>query len=299
VTTTESPARPAGSLSRPATGETAGGTLPTSALATPGSRPAIETRALTRTFGEVVAVDALDLTVGDEIFGLLGPNGAGKTTTIKMLITLLPPTSGTAHVAGLDVARQSGAVRRRIGYVPQLLSADGGLTGRENLALSAGLYHLTGNRRERIDEALRFMDLDSVGDRVVRTYSGGMIRRLELAQAMLHEPEVLFLDEPTVGLDPTGRDAVWERVRELRARRGTTILLTTHYMEEADALCDRIAVMHRGKIAAIGTPDELKAQVGPEATLDDVFRQATGSAIDAGGTFRDVARTRRTASRLG
>jgi len=264
-----------------------------------GTAAAIETEALTARFGDVVAVDALDLTVDDEIFGLLGPNGAGKTTTIKMLITLLPPTSGTARVAGLDVVREASAVRQRIGYVPQLLSADGGLTGRENLDLSAGLYHLPGDRRARIAEALRFMDLEPVANRLVRTYSGGMIRRLELAQAMLHEPEVLFLDEPTVGLDPTGRDAVWDRVRELRARRGTTILLTTHHMDEADALCERVAIMHRGKIAAIGTPAELKARVGPGATLDDVFRHATGSAIDAGGTYRDVARTRRTASRLG
>ena len=264
-----------------------------------GTAAAIETEALTARFGDVVAVDALDLTVDDEIFGLLGPNGAGKTTTIKMLITLLPPTSGTARVAGLDVVREASAVRQRIGYVPQLLSADGGLTGRENLDLSAGLYHLPGDRRARIAEALRFMDLEPVANRLVRTYSGGMIRRLELAQAMLHEPEVLFLDEPTVGLDPTGRDAVWDRVRELRARRGTTILLTTHHMDEADALCERVAIMHRGRIAAIGTPAELKARVGPGATLDDVFRHATGSAIDAGGTYRDVARTRRTASRLG
>ena len=264
-----------------------------------GTVAAIETEALTARFGDVVAVDALDLTVDDEIFGLLGPNGAGKTTTIKMLITLLPPTSGTARVAGLDVVREASAVRQRIGYVPQLLSADGGLTGRENLDLSAGLYHLPGDRRARIAEALRFMDLEPVANRLVRTYSGGMIRRLELAQAMLHEPEVLFLDEPTVGLDPTGRDAVWDRVRELRARRGTTILLTTHHMDEADALCERVAIMHRGRNAAIGTPAELKARVGPGATLDDVFRHATGSAIDAGGTYRDVARTRRTASRLG
>ena len=261
---------------------------------------AIATHQLTRRFDEVVAVDRLDLTVDDEVFGLLGPNGAGKTTTIKMLITLLPPTSGTAEVAGFDVARDAGAVRRRIGYVPQLLSADGALTGRENLELSAGLYHLPrAERAGRIEEALRFMEIDTVADRVVRTYSGGMIRRLELAQAMLHRPAVLFLDEPTVGLDPTGRDAVWARIRELRDLDRTTILLTTHHMDEADVLCDRVAIMHRGVVAAIGTPAELKAAVGPKATLDDVFRTATGTAIDAGGTYRDVARTRRTASRLG
>ncbi len=261
---------------------------------------AVRTHELTRRFDDVVAVDGLDLVVDDEIFGLLGPNGAGKTTTIKMLITLLPPTSGEAHVAGFDVVRQPSLVRRRIGYVPQLLSADGALTGRENLDLSARLYHLPGDERaSRVDEALRFMELEGAADRIVRTYSGGMIRRLELAQAMLHRPSVLFLDEPTVGLDPTGRDAVWGRIRELRDRDGTTIVLTTHHMDEADALCDRVAVMHRGAIAAIGTPTELKDAIGPGATLDDVFRAATGTAIDAGGTYRDVARTRRTASRLG
>jgi ABC-2 type transport system ATP-binding protein len=261
---------------------------------------AIKTTQLTRRFDRLVAVDRLDLTVRDEVFGLLGPNGAGKTTTIKMLITILPPTSGQAEVAGYDVVRHAGAVRRTIGYVPQLLSADGALTGRENLELSAGLYHLPrAERASRIGEALRFMEIDEVADRLVRTYSGGMIRRLELAQAMLHGPSVLFLDEPTVGLDPTGRDAVWARIRELRDRDGTTILLTTHHMDEADALCDRVAVMHHGVVAAIGTPAELKAEVGPGATLNDVFRKATGAAIDAGGTYRDVARTRRTARRLG
>jgi ABC-2 type transport system ATP-binding protein len=258
---------------------------------------AVETAALTRRFGDVVAVDGLDLRVDDEVFGLLGPNGAGKTTTLKMLITLLPPSSGSARVAGFDVAVSARQVRRQIGYVPQLLSADGALTGRENLELSAGLHHLRG-AADRIEAALAFMDLTSVADRLVRTYSGGMIRRLELAQAMLPDPQVLFLDEPTVGLDPTGREAVWRRVRELREREGTTVVLTTHHMEEADALCDRIAIMHRGRVAAIGTPAELKAAVGPDATLDDVFRHATGSAIEAEGGYRDVARTRRTASRL-
>ena len=276
------------------TGATRHGDLPASGHA------AIDIHGLVRRFDDVVAVAGIDLTVDDEVFGLLGPNGAGKTTTIKMLTTLLPPTAGEARVAGYDVARRPGEVRRRIGYVPQLLSADGALTGRENLLLSAQLYHLPrGERSSRIEEALRFMDLSEVADRTVRTYSGGMIRRLELAQAMLHRPDVLFLDEPTVGLDPTGRDAVWGRIRELRDRFGTTILMTTHYMDEADVMCDRVAVMHRGAIARIGTPSALKAAIGPEASLDDVFRDATGAGIDSGGTFRDVARTRRTASRLG
>ena len=264
--------------------------------------PAIETSGLTRRFKELVAVDRLDLEVQPgELFGLLGPNGAGKTSTIKMLITLLPPSDGSAKVAGLDVVRQSRQVRRSIGYVPQLLSADGSMTGYENLLVSARLYHLgNGERRARIEEALDFMRLGDAGDRLVREYSGGMIRRLELAQAMLHRPVVLFLDEPTVGLDPIARSAVWEHVRRLRNEDGTTILLTTHYMEEADELCDRVAVMHLGRIGAIGSPEELKAGVGPGATLDEVFRHVTGANIDeSGGGYREVARTRRTARRLG
>jgi ABC-2 type transport system ATP-binding protein len=261
----------------------------------------IVTHALTRRYGAVTAADSVDLEVeAGEVFGLLGPNGAGKTTTIKMLITLLPPTSGTALVAGADIIHEPGQVRRRIGYVPQLVSADGSLSGRENLRLSARLYHLHREDREHdIEEGLEFMGLADVGDRLVRTYSGGMVRRLELAQAMLHRPSVLFLDEPTVGLDPTARAAVWERVRRLRDRDGTTILMTTHYMDEADELCDRIAMMHAGRIAAIGTPTELKDQIGPGATLDDVFAELSGTSLEIGGRFRDISRTRRTAQRLG
>jgi ABC-2 type transport system ATP-binding protein len=261
----------------------------------------IVTRRMTRRFGDVVAVDSLDLSVPQgEILGLLGPNGAGKTTTIKILTTLIPPTSGSATVAGSDIRDAPAMVRRRIGYVPQLVSADGSLTGRENLRLSARLYHLPGDRRDAsIANALTFMGLSDAADRMVRTYSGGMVRRLELAQAMLHRPAVLFLDEPTVGLDPTARAAVWERVRGLRDQHGTTILLTTHYMEEADELCDRIGIMHRGRLVALGTAKELKHGIGPEASLEDVFADLTGAGIETGGTFRDVGRTRRTAKRLG
>ena len=237
------------------------------------------------------------------MFGLLGPNGAGKTTTIKMLITLLPPTSGTATVAGHDISHEPRLVRRSIGYVPQLLSSDGALSARENLDISGRLYHIPGGeRRERIDDALEFMGLVEVGDNLVRTFSGGMVRRLEIAQAMLHGPPVLFLDEPTVGLDPTARRAVWEHVQELREREGTTILLTTHYMDEAAELCERVGIMHLGALVALGTPESLADQVGPGASLDDVFTHFTGSDLDAapaGGTYRDLARTRRTARRLG
>jgi len=260
----------------------------------------ITTAALTRRYDELVAVDALDLEVRRGlIFGLLGPNGAGKTTTIKMLTTLLPPTSGSAVVAGFEVAAHPREVRARIGYVPQLVSADGALTARENLVLSARLYRLPRPERQaRIAAALEFMGLTGAADQLVRTYSGGMIRRLELAQAMLHRPTVLFLDEPTIGLDPLARRTVWERLEELRAQWGTTVLITTHDMEEADALCDELALMHQGRLAALGTPEQLKARLGPEATLDDVFEQVAGGTIEAGGSYRDVSRARRIARRL-
>lgn len=236
-----------------------------------------------------------------EIFGLLGRNGAGKTTLIKMLTTLLPPTSGMATVAGFDVVHQASAVRRVIGYVPQLVSADGMLTGYENLRVFARLYDIPRAQREsRIADALAFMDLESVSRNLVRTYSGGMIRRLEIAQCMLHRPLVLFLDEPTVGLDPVARDAVWERIMQLRADYGATILLTTHYMEEADELCDRIVLMLSGKLTASGTPAELKASIGGgDVTLDDVFEHYTGGSLESGGGYRETARNRRTARRLG
>lgn len=267
--------------------------------------PAIGIHELTKRFDALTAVDALTLDVGaGEVFGLLGPNGAGKTTTIKMLITLLPPSGGTATVAGHDIHRDPRLVRRSIGYVPQLLSSDGALTARENLMTSARLYHLpTPERRSRIDEALRFMALESAADRLVRTFSGGMVRRLEIAQAMLHRPEVLFLDEPTVGLDPNARRAVWGHIRDLRQAEGTTILLTTHYMDEAAELCGRVGFMHLGKLVALGTPAELSRRAGPGKDLDDAFTYFTGSELseagEQGGQFRDVARTRRTARRLG
>ncbi len=265
-------------------------------------RPILTTEMLSKKYGELKAVDALTVTVGSgEVFGLLGPNGAGKTTVIKMLTTLLPPTSGNAGVAGFDVVRKAPLVRRLIGYVPQLLSADGALTGEENLQVSALLYDIPRAEREpRIREALEFMDLASVSKKLVRTYSGGMIRRLEIAQSILHRPRVLFLDEPTVGLDPMARHAVWERVSQLRAEYGTTILLTTHYMDEADQLCDRVAFMHLGRVTALGTPGDLKRSIGGNGTtLDDVFAHFTGGALDEGGSFRETAATRRNVRRLG
>jgi ABC-2 type transport system ATP-binding protein len=261
--------------------------------------PAIVTAALTRRFGALTAVDGLDLAVpGGAIFGLLGTNGAGKTTVIKMLTTLLPPSAGTARVAGFDIRRDAPQVRRHIGYVSQMLSADGELTGYENLLISAKLYGLSRReRRERIEESLRFMELDAAASRLVSHYSGGMIRRLEIAQSMLHRPQVLFLDEPTVGLDPLARRAVWERIQLLREQFGTTILMTTHDMEEADHLCDTVALMTLGRLVALGAPADLKLALGPETTLDDVFIHYTGGGEER-GTFQDAARTRRTAHRL-
>ena len=262
----------------------------------------IETNALTRRFGDLIAVDAMTISVeAGETFGLLGPNGAGKTTAIKMLITLLPPTSGDASVAGYSIRRRASDVRRVIGYVPQMLSTEGTLTGYENLLIFARLYDIPRRERKtRIHNALKFMGLEECADKLVRTYSGGMVRRLEIAQSILHRPPVLFLDEPTVGLDPLARKAVWEHVEQLRNEYGTTILMTTHLMEEADSMCDRVAIMHRGKVVALGRPDDLKASIGREgATLEDVFIHYTGSELESGGSYRDVSRTRRTAKRLG
>jgi len=262
----------------------------------------LELAGLTRRFGTLVAVNGLNLSIErGEMFALLGPNGAGKSTTIKMLTTLLPPTAGTARVEGLDVVRQAGSVRRIIGYVPQMLSADGTLTGRENLLVFARLYDVPRReRRTRVEDALGFMGLADSADKLVRQYSGGMIRRLEIAQSMIHNPRVLFLDEPTVGLDPAARRAMWDYIGELRERTGATIVLTTHQMEEADALCNRVAIMHQGSLVALGTPGELKASIGKRrATLDDVFIHYTGSNLESGGTYRETRRTRRFARRLG
>ena len=272
----------------------------TGASAVPPMEVAIRTSGLTRRFGDLVAVDRLDLRVrAGSIYGLLGPNGAGKSTTIKILITLLPPSEGTAEVAGLDVVREARAVRHHIGYVSQLLSADGGLTGYENLMLSACLYGIPRReRRARIDEALATMELSDAAHRVVSTYSGGMVRRLEIAQATIHHPAVLILDEPTIGLDPIARRAVWEQSRKARRAGKTTILLTTHDMEEADALCDEVGLITHGRLAAHGTPAALKQTIGPTASLDDVFTRY-GDPRDEGGSYRDIRGTRRTAERLG
>jgi ABC-2 type transport system ATP-binding protein len=276
--------------------------MPDGAAPTPssGTDVAVSTSALSRRFGDLVAVNNVSLSVlPGEIFGLIGSNGAGKSTLIKMLTTLLPPSSGGARVAGFDIIGEPGQVRRSIGYVPQMLSADGALTGYENLLLSARLYVIPRRERaDRIAEALAMMNLTRDADRLVQHYSGGMIRRLEIAQSMLHRPKILVMDEPTVGLDPLARHAVWDDIRTLRETRRMTILLTTHDMEEADELCDRLALMHHGRIEVIGAPAELKRQVGPEATLDDVFAHFTGLDIEAEG-YRQAREARRSAREHG
>ena len=209
-------------------------------------------------------MDAIDLDIRrGEVFGLLGPNGAGKTTTLGMLVTVLRPTSGTARVGGHDVERESHKVRQKVGIVFQEPSLDTLLTARENLELHGRLYGVPSDKlRARTDEMLALVDLAKRGDDLVKTYSGGMKRRLEIARGLMHWPEVLFLDEPTLGLDPATREHVWSYIRDLRARQGTTIVLTTHYMEEADSLCDRVAIVDHGRIVALDAPRALKSSLG-------------------------------------
>lgn len=267
-----------------------------------GRAKAVEIHHLSHSFKEHKAVIDLDLEVHTgEVFGLLGPNGAGKTTTIRNLTTLLPIQEGDVRVFGLDVKKQKMAVRRAIGYVPQQLSADASLTGRENVMLFARLFDVPRKeRKEQVDNSLEAMGLEDAANRLASTYSGGMIRRLEMAQALINRPRLLVLDEPTIGLDPMARSNVWERVGELRENTGMTVLLTTHYMDEADQMCDRIALMHLGKLRAIGAPQALKDELGEDATLEDVFRHHSGDSFaDEGGGLRDVRSTRRTARRLG
>jgi len=264
----------------------------------------LEVENLTKKFGDFTAVNSISFKIDKgEIFGLVGPNGAGKTTTIKILSTLLFPTSGKAYIGSFDVTKNASKVRRLIGYVPQLVSADGNLTGYENLLIFAKLYDIpSGEREKRIRDSLNFMGLEDSADKLVKQYSGGMIRRLEITQAVLHHPLILFLDEPTVGLDPLAREGVWDYVKQLTGN-GTTILMTTHYMEEADAICSRIAIMDKGKVSTIGTPKELKLSIGDEnASLNKVFDFYVGKTLENEETerdFKNVSRTRRNARRLG
>jgi ABC-2 type transport system ATP-binding protein len=257
---------------------------------------------LTCAFDDLIAVDHVSFAVEpSEVFGLVGPNGAGKSTLIKVLTTLRRPTSGTARICDFDIVKQASDVRRMIGYVPQMVSADGDLTARENLNLMARLYDVPrAERADRAQEALEFMNLADVADKRVRQFSGGMIRRLEIAQSMIHRPRMLFLDEPTVGLDPVARSSVWQHIMDLRTKYQTTILLTTHMMEEVESLCTRIGIMNRGKMVALGTAAELKTSSGDSnATLDEVFIKFAGADAAEPGGFQQAARSRRTARRLG
>jgi ABC-2 type transport system ATP-binding protein len=242
---------------------------------------AIELNNLTKTFGNLNAVDNVTLSVGEgELFGLLGPNGAGKTTIINMLITLLKPTCGTATVAGFDVSTGQDMIRRHIGIIFQDPSLDSGLTGRENIEFHAMMYGMSGDRlRENIARVLEVVDLTEKADILVQYYSGGMKRRLEIARGLVHEPRILFLDEPTLGLDAQTRRKIWEYLRNLNRKFGITVILTTHYMEEADSLCNRIAIIDHGRIIALDSPQNLKSSVGGDLLTLELNEESTDPAM--------------------
>ena len=251
---------------------------------------------LTRKFGEFVAVHDISFTVeAGEIFAFLGPNGAGKTTTIKILTTLLPPTSGTVRIDGLDPTHEPNEVRRRFGIVFQDPSLDQNLSAWENLELHGALYHVPRKvRRERSRALLELFGLWERREELVKQYSGGMMRRLEIARGLLHTPRILFLDEPTLGLDPQSRNQLWTHVRQLNKDEGVTVFLTTHYMDEAERVAGRIAVIDHGRIVALGSSAELKAQTGT-SSLEEAFLALTGTEIreevaDAGDRMRRMAR---------
>jgi ABC-2 type transport system ATP-binding protein len=269
--------------------------------------PAIDCRHLTHRYGQFTAVDGLTLPVdAGETMGLLGPNGAGKTTVVRVLTTLTPVQDGEVQIFGFDSRRDTLDIRQNIGYVPQQLSIESALTGRQNVDLFARLYDVPRKqRRERVDEALEAMQLLDVAGNLAGTYSGGMVRRLELAQALVNRPSLLILDEPTVGLDPIARDGVWTQVARMQDEFGMTVLLTTHYMEEADALCDRVALMHHGVLQTVGTPTELKAglvsEASPTPSLEDVFRHHAGEDLSEDAArrgLREIRSSRRAARRV-
>jgi ABC-2 type transport system ATP-binding protein len=246
--------------------------------------PAIDCRHLSHRYGDFTAVDDLTLRVEvGETLGLLGPNGAGKTTVVKLLTTLAPIQLGDVRIFGMDARRQTMDIRYNLGYVPQQVSIETTLTGRQNVEWLARLYDVPRRERpRRVEGALASMGLLDVADDLAKTYSGGMVRRLELAQALVTRPSLLILDEPTVGLDPIAREGVWSVVQRMQREFDMTVLLTTHYMEEADFLCDRVALMDHGSLRAVGSPAELKAEVGPRATLEDVFRRYAESDLHVG-----------------
>ncbi|MEA2314411.1 MAG: type transport system ATP-binding protein [Solirubrobacteraceae bacterium] len=267
--------------------------------------PAVLVDDLVVRFGALEAVGGVSFAVAPgEVFGLLGPNGAGKTTTIRVLTTLLAPTEGRAMVAGFDVTADNLAVRASLGYIPQAISVDGALTAYENLDFYGRVTGVPRRlRRERIEEAIETMELAPMLERLARTLSGGTLRRLEIATALLNRPAVLFLDEPTVGLDPGARQMVWERLHALREQAGTTILVTTHLMEEAERHCERVVVMDRGRLVEQGAPAELLERHGTES-LEEIFTTVTGRQIGADGeelqgSLSNVRAQRRVARRLG
>src|SRR6187549_3564293 len=242
---------------------------------------AIQVCDIVKKFGDFTAVDHISFSVkAGEIVGLLGPNGAGKSTLIRMMVTLLPPTSGTALINGYDVARQSDDVRRSIGVIPQAMTSDLELSVEENLLIFAKLYGVPREKRTRlIAELLEAVELTQWADKPVKNLSGGMRRRVEIARGLVHEPKVFFLDEPTTGLDPVSRTGAWAMLQKIKAERDLTVLLTTHYMDEADKLCDRIAIVDHGKLVALDTPARLKASIpgaSEKTTLDDVFVHYAG-----------------------
>ena len=258
----------------------------------------IEIRSLTKTFGNIHAVRGIDLTIDEgEIFGLLGPNGAGKTTTIGMLCTIIRPTSGTGTIAGFDIAKHPTQVRQNVGIVFQDPTLDTILTGRENLQLHARLYGIPARERSRwIEEMLDLVDLRERADDLTKTYSGGMRRRLELARGLLHRPAVLFLDEPTLGLDPQTRARTWEYIRKMAQKEKTTVVLTTHYMEEAQLMCDRIGIIDAGKIIALDTPGNMVDRMGgdivviqaPNPPVDTIRALSYVSAVKTDGETMEI-----------
>jgi len=252
---------------------------------------AVEVENLTKRFGDFCAVDGLNFKVDNgEIFGLLGPNGAGKSTLIRMLTTLVPPTSGTARVNGFDVVRNATGVRQSIGVIPQAMTSDLDLSAMENMSIFAKLYGIPGEKRRRtIKELLRAVDLEQWADKPVKMFSGGMRRRLEIARGLVHEPKIFFLDEPTTGLDPVSRVAVWEMLAKLKRERDLTIIVTTHYMDEADKLCDRIAIIDHGKMAALDSPLKLKTSIPGKNILEVSFSQVPAGWSEKLRTLPEVA----------
>ena len=253
---------------------------------------AIAVRDIVKCFGDFTAVDGISFAVEDgETFGLLGPNGAGKSTLIRMLTTLLLPTSGTALVAGYDIVKEADSVRRAIGVIPQALTSDLDLTAQENLLIFAKLYGVPRERRRAlIADLLAAVELSQWADKPVKNLSGGMRRRVEIARGLVHEPRILFLDEPTTGLDPVSRTSVWEMLRAIKADRRLTVLLTTHYMDEADKLCDRIAIVDHGNLMALDSPMKLKAAIPGENTLEASFAGAPADWREQLGALPGVMR---------